>query len=100
MRAAVATHPLQDGVHRRLLLNVKAQEDRVPLHIRQPLHRVQVRRARRVLHFDAHRLGVVHAGVDICLVTGASNGAGLQTLVSISCLTGIHTCIASNALHR
>lgn len=70
-------------MHRRLLLNVKAQEYRIPLHIRQPLHRVQVRRARRVLHFDAHRLGVVHAGVDICLVTGASNGAGLEILVSI-----------------
>lgn len=71
------THPLQNRVHRRLLLDVKAQEDGIPLHVRQPLHRAQVRRARRVLHFDAHRLGVVHAGVDVCLVTGAGDGAGL-----------------------
>lgn len=77
-QTALYTHPLQDGMHRWLLLNVKAQEYGIPLHIRQPLHRVQVRRARSVLHFDAHRLGVVHASVDICLVTGASNGPGLH----------------------
>lgn len=72
------TYPLQNSGKRILVLDIKAKEDAIPLHVRQSLNRVQVWRARGVLHFDADRLRVVHAVVGVRLVTSASDGARLH----------------------
>jgi hypothetical protein len=72
------TYPRRNRKHGNPIRHIKAQKHSVPAYIRQLLNRVEIRRARGVLHLDANRAGVVHTLVVIYLVACPSDGAGLD----------------------
>jgi hypothetical protein len=76
------THPLHNAEHGDLVLDVEAQKYRVPRNVRQPLHRVQVRRARGVLELDARGEGVIRALIDIRFVAAPWDCTSLQPFIS------------------
>ena len=76
-------YPRNDGKHGNLVHDIKAQKHAVPPHVRQPQHRVEVRRPGGVLHLQADWAGVVGPVRDVDFVTCSRNGAGLAHTISI-----------------